>query len=68
MPRLLFRFAKRLKARIEEQSIKRTKKKQKDLILNKTLKRLGVDKEKLMKDIEEVKKNGNKLNMQLNKK
>jgi len=59
---------KRLKARIEEQSIKRTKKKQKDLILNKTLKRLGVDKEKLMKDIEEVKKNGNKLNMQLNKK
>jgi hypothetical protein len=49
---------KRLKARIEEGKISRSSKLAKQDILDKTLKNMGIDKEKLEKDMEEVRKQG----------
>lgn len=57
---------KRLKARIEEGKISRSSKLVKQDILDKTLKNMGIDKEKLKKDMEEVKKQGG-LTINLNK-
>jgi len=57
---------KRLKARIEEGKISRSSKLAKQDILDKTLKNMGIDKEKLEKDMEEVKKQGG-LTINLNK-
>ena len=48
----------RLKAKIGEKKISRSTKETKDQILGKTLKQIGIDKEKLKKDIENVKKVG----------
>jgi hypothetical protein len=57
---------KRLRARIEEGKISRSSKSAKQDILDKTLKNMGIDKEKLEKDMEEVKKQGG-LTINLNK-
>lgn len=57
---------KRLRARIEEGKISRSSKVVKQDILDKTLKNMGIDKEKLEKDMEEVKKQGG-LTINLNK-
>jgi len=57
---------KRLKARIEEGKISRSSKLAKQDILDKTLKNMGIDKEKLEKDMKEVKKQGG-LTINLNK-
>ena len=56
----------KLRAKIGEDKIKRSNKKQKDEILRTTLKDMGIDKEKLQKDMEAVKKQGG-FTMTLNK-
>lgn len=47
-----------LKAKITEKQIVRSTKDRKEQVLDKTLKNLGLDKEKLKKDLEELKKQG----------
>lgn len=47
-----------LKAKITEKQIERSTKDRKEQVLDKTLKNLGLDKEKLKKDLEELKKQG----------
>ena len=56
----------KLRAKIGEDRIKRSSKKQKDEILGKTLKNMGIDKDKMQKDLEAVKKQGG-FTMTLNK-
>ena len=48
----------KLRAKIGEDRIKRSSKKQKDEILRTTLKDMGIDKEQMQKDMEAVKKQG----------
>jgi hypothetical protein len=55
-----------LRAKIGEDRIKRSSKKQKDEILRTTLKDMGIDKDKMQKDMEAVKKQGG-FTMTLNK-
>lgn len=47
-----------LKAKIGEKRIQRSTKDHKEQVLNKTLKNIGIDKEKFKKDLEELKKQG----------
>jgi hypothetical protein len=47
-----------LRAKIGEKRIKRSSKQNRENILDKTLKDIGIDKEKFKKDLEEVKKQG----------
>jgi hypothetical protein len=56
----------KLRAKIGEDRIKRSSKKQKDEILKTTLKDMGIDKEQMQKDMEAVKKQGG-FTMTLNK-
>ena len=56
----------KLRAKIGEDRIKRSSKRQKDEILKTTLKDMGIDKEKMQKDMEAVKKQGG-FSMTLNK-
>ena len=56
----------KLRAKIGEDRIKRWSKKQKDEILKTTLKDMGIDKDKMQKDLEAVKKQGG-FTMTLNK-
>ncbi len=46
-----------LKAKIQEKKIQRSNKAVKDNILSKTLKDMGIDKERLMKDLQNVQVN-----------
>ncbi len=48
----------KLRAKLGEDKIKRSGKRQKEEILTKTLKDMGIDKEKMQKDMEAVKKQG----------
>ena len=48
----------KLRAKLGEDKIKRSNKFQKDQILTKTLKDMGINKEKMQKDMEAVKKQG----------
>ena len=53
-----------LKAKIGEKRIQRSNKEQKEKVLEKTLKNIGIDKEKFNKDLEAFKKQGGlKINM-----
>lgn len=53
-----------LKAKIGEKRIQRSNKEQKEQVLEKTLKNIGIDKEKFNKDLEAFKKQGGlKINM-----
>lgn len=57
---------KKLRAKIEEGAIKRSTKKVQQTILDKTLKDMGIDKEKLKKDMETLQKeNGGVLEFNL---
>jgi hypothetical protein len=56
----------KLRAKIGEDRIKRSSKKQKDEILKTTLKDMGIDKDQMQKDMEAVKKQGG-FTMTLNK-
>jgi len=56
----------KLRAKLEERKINRSTKETKEKILTKTLKKMNIDKEKLKKDMEEVKKQGG-LSFNLNK-
>lgn len=47
-----------LRAKISEKRIERSSKQSRENILDKTLKDIGIDKEKFKKDLEEVKKQG----------
>jgi hypothetical protein len=47
-----------LKAKLSEKRINRSSKVQKEIILDKTLKKLGIEKDKFKADLEEVKKQG----------
>lgn len=47
-----------LKAKLGEKRINRSSKLQKEIILDKTLKKLGIEKDKFKADLEEVKKQG----------
>lgn len=47
-----------LRAKIGEKRIQRSSKQNKENILDKTLKDIGIDKEKFKKDLEEIKKQG----------
>lgn len=47
-----------LRAKIAEKKIERSDKKQKEKILEKTLKNIGIDKDQFKKDLEKVKENG----------
>jgi hypothetical protein len=47
-----------LRAKIGEKRIERSSKQSKENILDKTLKDIGIDKEKFKKDLEEIKKQG----------
>ena len=47
-----------LKAKITEKQIQRSTKDHKEQVLDKTLKNIGIDKEKFKKDLEELKKQG----------
>lgn len=47
-----------LRAKISEKRIERSSKHSRENILDKTLKDIGIDKEKFKKDLEEVKKQG----------
>jgi len=47
-----------LRAKIGEKRIQRSSKQNRENILDKTLKDIGIDKEKFKKDLEEVKKQG----------
>lgn len=47
-----------LKAKIGEKRIQRSTKDHKEQVLDKTLKNIGIDKEKFKKDLEELKKQG----------
>ena len=49
---------KLLRAKISEKTIERSNKNQKEQILEKTLKDIGIDKEKFKADLEKVKQNG----------
>lgn len=57
---------KKLKERIYEAKLKRSNKQTKEDVVDRTLKTMGVDKEKLKKDLEELKKVGG-LSIDLNK-
>ena len=56
----------KLRAKLEEGKIMRSSKKTKQQILDKTLKSMDIDTEKLKKDMEELKKQGG-LSINLNK-
>lgn len=47
-----------LRAKIGEKRIQRSSKQNKENMLDKTLKDIGIDKEKFKKDLEEIKKQG----------
>ena len=47
-----------LRAKIGEKRIQRSSKQNRENILDKTLKDIGIDKEKFKKDLEEIKKQG----------
>lgn len=47
-----------LRAKIQEKQIYRSSKNKKDKVLGETLSSMGIDKEKLKKDLEELKKQG----------
>jgi hypothetical protein len=47
-----------LRSKLEERKIQRSSKKTKEHVLEKTLKKIGIDKEQLKKDLELVKKQG----------
>lgn len=49
---------KLLRSKIGERRIQRSTKKTREHILDKTLKKIGIDKEQLKKDLENVKKQG----------
>ena len=57
----------KLRAKIGENQIKRCNKVVKKQILTKTFKKMGIDEEKLMQDIEELKKQGNNLTIEMNR-
>lgn len=56
----------RLKSKIEEGRITRSSKKTKEMIFDKSLKKMGIEKEKLIEDMKAVKKEGG-LSINLNK-
>jgi hypothetical protein len=56
----------RLKEKIQEGKITRSSKKTKEQILDKTLKKMGIEKDKLIEDMTAVKKEGG-LSINLNK-
>lgn len=56
----------KLRAKIGEDRIKRSSKKQKDEILKTTLKDIGIDRDQMKKDMEAVKKQGG-FSMTINK-